>query len=75
MDLQTLSDREDIVDLISRSNKASFYCDVKGYADTFSLDGRYINANHGWVASYGLEMAGGFQKAFRLSTARCATSS
>jgi len=24
MDLQTLSDREDIVDLISRSNKASF---------------------------------------------------
>jgi len=32
MDLQTLSDREEIVDLISRDNKASIYCDVKGDA-------------------------------------------
>jgi len=55
MDLQTLSDREEIVDLISRYNKASFYCDVKGYADTFSHDGRYINANHGWVGFGGAE--------------------
>ena len=49
MDLQTLSDREEIIDLISTYNKASFYCDLKGYADTFTHDGRYINANHGWV--------------------------
>jgi hypothetical protein len=49
MDLQTLSDRAEIIDLISAYNKASFYCDVKGYADTFTHDGRYINANHGWV--------------------------
>jgi hypothetical protein len=31
MDLQTLSDRAEIIDLISAYNKASFYCDVKGY--------------------------------------------
>ena len=47
MDLQTLSDRAEIIDLISAYNKASFYCDVKGYADTFTHDRRYINANHG----------------------------
>jgi hypothetical protein len=39
MDLQTLSDRAEIIDLISKYNKASFYCDVKGYADTFTSDG------------------------------------
>ena len=47
MDLQTLSDRAEIIDLISKYNKASFYCDVKGYADALISDGRYINANHG----------------------------
>src|SRR5260370_40299630 len=49
MDLQTLSDRAEIIDLISQYNRASFYGDVAGYADTFTHDGRYINANHGWV--------------------------
>ena len=49
MNLQTLLDREEIIDLISTYNKASFYCDLKGYADTFTPDGRYINANHGWA--------------------------
>ena len=36
MNLQTLLDREEIIDLISTYNKASFYCDLKGYADTFT---------------------------------------
>jgi hypothetical protein len=55
MDLQTLSDRAEIVDLVARYNKASFYCDVEGYAQTFTDDGRYINANHGWVGFGGTE--------------------
>jgi len=55
MNLQTLLDREEIIDLISTYNKASFYCDLKGYADTFTPDGRYINANHGWVGFGGAE--------------------
>jgi SnoaL-like protein len=55
MDLQTLSDREEIVELIALYNKASFYCDVDGYARTFTTDGRYINANHGWVGFGGRE--------------------
>jgi len=50
MDLQTLSDRAEIIDLISAYNKASFYCDVKGYADTFTHDGRYQRKPRlGWV--------------------------
>lgn len=57
MDLQTLSDRAEITELIARYNKASFYCDLKAYADTFTQDGRYINANHGWVGFGGSEAA------------------
>jgi len=68
MDLQTLSDREDIVDLISTYNKASFYCDVKGYAETFAPDGRYINANHGWVGFGGAEASDAIAAEYRNGT-------
>jgi hypothetical protein len=57
MDLQTLSDRAEIIELVARYNKASFYCDLDGYASTFTEDGRYINANHGWVGFGGREAA------------------
>lgn len=50
-----LSDRAEIIELVARYNKASFYCDLQGYADTFTDDGRYINANHGWVGFGGAE--------------------
>ena len=68
MDLQTLSDRAEIVDLISKYNKASFYCDVKGYADTFTSDGRYINANHGWVGFGGAEASDAIAAEYRDGT-------
>jgi|SRR6516165_6960828 hypothetical protein len=65
MDLQTLSDRAEIIDLISAYNKASFYCDVKGYAETFTHDGRYINANHGWVGFGGAEASDAIAAEYR----------
>ena len=68
MDLQTLSDRAEIVDLVSKYNKASFYCDVKGYADTFTDDGRYINANHGWVGFGGPEASDAIAAEYRQGT-------
>ena len=68
MDLQTLSDRAEIIDLISAYNKASFYCDVKGYADTFTHDGRYINANHGWVGFGGAEASDAIAAEYRQRT-------
>jgi hypothetical protein len=68
MDLQTVSDRAEIVDLISKYNKASFYCDVKGYADTFTDDGRYINANHGWVGFGGPEASDAIAAEYRNGT-------
>ena len=68
MDIQTLSDRAEIIDLISKYNKASFYCDVKGYADTFTVDGRYINANHGWVGFGGPEASDAIAAEYRNGT-------
>jgi hypothetical protein len=68
MDLQTLSDRAEIIDLIARYNKASFYCDIEGYAATFTEDGRYINANHGWVGFGGPEAADAIAAEFRAGT-------
>jgi hypothetical protein len=68
MDLQTLSDRAEIIDLVSAYNKASFYCDVKGYADTFTHDGRYINANHGWVGFGGAEASDAIAAEYREGT-------
>lgn len=68
MDLQTLSDRAEIIDLIARYNKASFYCDVRGYADTFTHDGRYINANHGWVGFGGAEASDAIAAEYRQGT-------
>jgi hypothetical protein len=57
MDLQTLSDRAEIIDLVSEYNRASFYCDVDAYARTFTDDGRYLNANLGWVGFGGASAA------------------
>ena len=68
MNLQTLLDREEIIDLISTYNKASFYCDLKGYADTFTPDGRYINANHGWVGFGGTEASDAIAAEYRSGT-------
>jgi hypothetical protein len=68
MDLQTLSDREEIIELIARYNKASFYCDLEGYARTFTKDGRYINANHGWVGFGGREAADAIAAEYREGT-------
>lgn len=68
MDLQTLSDRAEIIDLISAYNKASFYCDVKGYADTSTHDGRYIDANHGWVGFGGAEASDAIAAEYRKRT-------
>jgi|HubBroStandDraft_2_1064218.scaffolds.fasta_scaffold311625_1 hypothetical protein len=68
MDHQALSDRAEIVDLVSKYNKASFYCDVKGYADTFTDDGRYINANHGWVGFGGPEASDAIAAEYRQGT-------
>jgi SnoaL-like domain len=68
MNLQTLLDREEIIDLISTYNKASFYCDLKGYADTFTPDGRYINANHGWVGFGGAEASDAIAAEYRGGT-------
>jgi hypothetical protein len=68
MDLQTLSDRAEIIDLISAYNKASFYGDVKGYAATFTHDGRYINANHGWVGFGGAEASDAIAAEYRQRT-------
>jgi hypothetical protein len=65
MDVQMLSDREEIIDLISKYNKASFYCDLEGYARTFTPDGRYINANHGWVGFGGKEAADAIYAEYR----------
>jgi SnoaL-like domain len=49
MDVQSLSDRAEIIELVAEYNRASFYCDVDAYANTFSHDGRYLNANLGWI--------------------------
>jgi hypothetical protein len=68
MDLQTLCDRAEIIDLIARYNKASFYCDLNAYADTFTEDGRYINANHGWVGFGGVEAADAIAAEYRAGT-------
>jgi hypothetical protein len=68
MDLQTLSDREEIVELIALYNKASFYCDVDGYARTFTTEGRYINANHGWVGFGGREAGDAIAAEYRNRT-------
>jgi len=68
VDLQTLSDREEIVELIALYNKASFYCDVEGYARTFTTDGRYINANHGWVGFGGREAGDAIAAEYRNRT-------
>jgi hypothetical protein len=68
MDLQTLSDREELVELIALYNKASFYCDVDGYARTFTTDGRYINANHGWVGFGGREAGDAIAAEYRNRT-------
>lgn len=68
MDIQTLSDHTEIIDLIARYNKASFYCDLKGYAETFTEDGRYINANHGWVGFGGKEAADAIAAEYRHGT-------
>jgi hypothetical protein len=57
MDVQTLSDRTEIIELVSEYNRASFYCDVDAYAATFSEDGRYLNANLGWVGFGGASAA------------------
>jgi hypothetical protein len=71
VDLQPLADRAEIIELIARYNKASFYCDLKGYDDTFSQDGRYINANHGWVGFGGPEAAPAIEAEYRISTPTC----
>jgi hypothetical protein len=68
MNLRTLSDRNEIVDLVSLYNKASFYCDVEGYAKTFTPDGRYINANLGWVGFGGREAADAIAAEYRDGT-------
>jgi SnoaL-like protein len=68
MDLQTLSDREELVELIALYNKASFYGDVEGYARTFTTDGRYINANHGWVGFGGREAGDAIAAEYRNRT-------
>jgi hypothetical protein len=49
MDVQSLSDRAEIIELVAEYNRASFDCDVDAYAKTFTHDGRYLNANLGWV--------------------------
>jgi len=57
MDVQSLSDRAEITELVAEYNRASFYCDVAAYAATFTQDGRYLNANLGWVGFGGAAAA------------------
>ena len=57
MDIQSLSDRAEIIELVAEYNRASFYCDVEDYAKTFTDDGRYLNANLGWVGFGGAAAA------------------
>jgi hypothetical protein len=57
VDAKTLSDRDEIIDLVTEYNRAAFYCDVDAYAATFADDGRYINANLGWFGFGGAQAA------------------
>ena len=57
--VQRLQDRAEIIELVAQYCRAFFEHDAEAYAATSTLDGRYLNANQGWVAFGREEMAAG----------------
>jgi hypothetical protein len=60
-DVRRLGDRLDIIELFAEYCRAFFYFDAVAYAGTAMEDGRYMNANQGWVAFGRTEMSAGLE--------------